>query len=293
MNRGTLMFSHNNRSIDYGKIALANACLIKKHMANNHVTLITDKGTVEWLYKTFDEKFVKSKIENIKVIKRRNTNNAKRYYDTSYSKKLEQFYNINRHEAYNLSPYDETLLIDADYLIGNNLLDQCWELDYDLQINNESRDILPGRVDKQFKRLDDRSIDFYWATAVFFRKTTENEIFFDVIKHVYRNWNYYSMLYDFNTPNFRNDHAFSIAVHIMNGMKNEKFVKPLAVPFLQHSIGADDLIECTNGNQFKILIEKTSQRGNYIACKIKDTNIHVMNKFALNRVAESIIEQNK
>ena len=39
----------------------------------------------------------------------------------TYSKKLEQFYNINRHEAYNLSPYDETLLIDADYLIGNNL----------------------------------------------------------------------------------------------------------------------------------------------------------------------------
>ena len=26
MSRGNLIFSHNNRSIDYGKIALANAC---------------------------------------------------------------------------------------------------------------------------------------------------------------------------------------------------------------------------------------------------------------------------
>ena len=293
MSRGNLIFSHNNRSIDYGKIALANACLIKKHMKNNHVTLITDTGTVDWLYKAFDKDFVNSKIENIEVIKRRNTNNTKRYYDTSYSKTLEQFYNINRHEAYNLSPYDETLLIDADYLIGNNNLDQCWELNYDLQINNESRDIMPGRIDKQFLRLDDRSIDFYWATAVFFRKTEENQLFFDTIKHVYRNWNYYSMLYDFVVPNFRNDHAFSIAVHIMNGMKNENFVKPLPVPFLQHSIGADDLIECTNGNHYKFLIEKPTQRGNYVACKIKDTNIHVLNKFALNRVAEGIIEQNK
>ena len=89
MRRGNLIFSHNNRSIDYGKIALANACLIKKHMKNNHVTLITDTGTVDWLYKTFDKDFVDSKIENIKVIKRRNTSNTKRYYDTSYSKTLE------------------------------------------------------------------------------------------------------------------------------------------------------------------------------------------------------------
>jgi hypothetical protein len=293
MTRGNLIFSHNNRSIDYGKIALANACLIKKYMTNNHVTLITDTGTVEWLYKTYDEDFVKSKIENIIVTKRRNINNTKRYYDTSYSKTVEKFYNINRFEAFNLSPYDETLLIDADYLIGNNNLDQCWELEYDLQINNESRDIMPSRIDKQFEKLDDRSIDFYWATAVFFRKTKENELFFDTIKHIYRNWNYYSMLYDFISPNFRNDHAFSIAVHIMNGMNRNNFVKPLPVPFLQHSIGADDVLECTNGNQFKILIEKPNQRGNYVICKIEDTNIHIMNKFALNRIAGSIIEQNK
>ena len=147
MSRGILFFAHNNRSIDYGEIALANSCLIKKHMKNNNITLVTDQGTVDWLYNKHSEEFVKSKIDNIVIIKRRNINNIKRYYDTSYSKKIEQFYNVNRHDAYDLSPYDETLLIDVDYLICNDLLDQCWELNYDLQINKESRSIpLQGRI---------------------------------------------------------------------------------------------------------------------------------------------------
>ena len=293
MSRGILFFAHNNRSIDYGEIALANSCLIKKHMKNNNITLVTDQGTVDWLYNKHSEEFVKSKIDNIVIIKRRNINNVKRYYDTSYSKKIEQFYNVNRHDAYDLSPYDETLLIDVDYLIGNDLLDQCWELDYDLQINKESRNLFSGKDETVFKRLDDRSIDFYWATAVFFRKTEQTKLFFDIIKDVKLQWPYYSMLYDFISPNFRNDHAFSIAVHIFNGMQNNNFVKPLAVPFLQHCNGTDDLIDCVDGNGFKLLLEKPNLKGEYLLCKVKDTNVHIMNKFSLNRTTNKIIDQNK
>ena len=54
MSRGILFYAHNNRHIDYGKIALANSCLIKKHMKNNSVTIVTDEGTDNWLYKAYD-----------------------------------------------------------------------------------------------------------------------------------------------------------------------------------------------------------------------------------------------
>ena len=182
MSRGILLFGHNNRTIDYGKIALANACLIKKHLKNNSVPLITDEGTVDWLEKSYSKDFIQSKIDNIKVVKRRMTKNSKRYHDTSYTKKVEQFYNLNRADAYELSPYDETLLIDVDYMIGNSVLDNCWELNYDLQINSDSRDIFASRKLNEFKRIADRSIDFYWATVVFFRKSEENKMFFDLVK---------------------------------------------------------------------------------------------------------------
>ena len=140
MSRGILLFAHNNRQIDYGKIALANSCLIKNNMKNNHITLITDTGTKEWLDKSYSNDMLSKYIDNIVVTKRRQLNNPKRFYDTRYTKVNETFYNINRDECYQLTPYDETLVIDVDYLICNNLLDQCWSLDYDLQINSESRD---------------------------------------------------------------------------------------------------------------------------------------------------------
>tara|TARA_A100001388_G_scaffold225825_1_gene176915 strand:+ start:1187 stop:2068 length:882 start_codon:yes stop_codon:yes gene_type:complete len=293
MSRGVLMTGHNNRTIDYGKIALANACLIKKHLKNNNVTLITDVGTIEWLEKNYSKDFIQSKIDNIQVVKRRMTRNSKRYHDTSYTKKVEQFYNINRADAYELSPYDETLLIDVDYLIGNNILDNCWDLKYDLQINSESRDIFANRKMNEFKRVADRSVDFYWATVVFFRKSEENKMFFDLIKNIQTRWPYYSMLYDFVEPNFRNDHAFSIAVHMFNGMQSNNLVSRLPLPYLEHCSSIDDMVDCTNGNHFKFLLEKPGRKGDYLLCKTENTNVHVMNKFALNRLSDKIIEQNK
>ncbi len=291
MSRGILFYAHNNRTIDYGKIALANSCLIKKHMKNNSVTIVTDEGTANWLYKAYDKDFVDSKIDNIMVERRRNTPNKKRYYDTRYSKQVETFYNINRHNSFNYSPYDETLILDVDYMICNNQFDMCWDLDYDIQINRHSKDIFSTRKFEEFSRIGEQSINFYWATAVFFRRTKEAEMLFDTVNHVQQNYQYYKLLYHFDAPTFRNDFAFSIAIHLLNGMANNNFVKPLPVPFLQHSHGFDDFID-VEGTKFKFLLEKPNNPGDYLVCQTQDTNIHVMNKFALNRLSDKIIKEN-
>jgi|TARA_X000000950_G_scaffold242306_1_gene296546 hypothetical protein len=290
MSRGILLFAHNNRQIDYGKIALANSCLIKNNMKNNHITLITDTGTKEWLDKSYSNDMLSKYIDNIVVTKRRQLNNPKRFYDTRYTKVNETFYNINRDECYQLTPYDETLVIDVDYLICNNLLDQCWSLDYDLQINSESRDLFSERSFDEFNYISDQGPKFYWATAFFFRKNKETELFFNLIKDIKINWNYYKLLYSINSQTYRNDFAFSIAVHMFNGMTNSKFVPNLPLPFLQHIHGIDDLIDVPDKNSLLFLLDKPNEPGKYLACKTKNTNVHVMNKFALNRLADKIIE---
>ena len=260
-------------------------------MKNNSVTIVTDEGTVNWLYKAYSKEFVDSKIDNIKVERRRNTPNKKRYHDTRYSKQVETFYNIDRHNSYHYSPYDETLLLDVDYMICNNQFDMCWDVNQDVQINKHSRDILSTRQYDEFTRLGEQSIDFYWATAVFFRKTEETEILFNLVNHVQQNYEYYKLLYHFNAPSFRNDFAFSIAIHLLNGMANNNFVSSLPVPFLQHSHGFDDCID-VEGTKFKFLLEKPNNPGDYLLCQTQDTNIHVMNKFALNRLSDKIIKEN-
>ncbi len=291
MSKGIVIFAHNNRQIDYGKIALANACTIKDSMSNNNITLITDDGTANWLYKEYNKEFVDSKFDQIKLIKRRRVLNQKRFYDTRYTKVIETFYNINRNEIYDLSPYDETLVIDADYFICNNVLDQCWKLKYDLQINSQSKDIFSGRKYDEFKRTSEDGIDFYWATVFFFRKTPETRLFFDIVRDVKINWDYYKLIYNIKSPVFRNDHAFSIAIHLFNGMGKNHMISRLPLPYLQHIHGIDELIDVPEKYKFKFLLDKPNEPGKYLACMTEKDNVHIMNKFSLNRLSGKIIER--
>ena len=49
-------------------------------------------------------------------------------------KQVIAFYNVDRCDAYNLS-YDETLLIDADYLILSDTLNSCWGHENEFMMN--------------------------------------------------------------------------------------------------------------------------------------------------------------
>ena len=49
-------------------------------------------------------------------------------------------------------------------------------------------------------------------------------MFFDLIKHIEENYIHYRNMYQFKTSVYRNDFAFSIAVHIMNGYQTGNFV---------------------------------------------------------------------
>ena len=45
--RGILMFAHNNEEIDYFRLAVANAKLIKKNLKINNITVVTDPHSLK------------------------------------------------------------------------------------------------------------------------------------------------------------------------------------------------------------------------------------------------------
>ena len=95
-----------------------------------------------------------------------------------------------------------------------------------------------------------------------------------------QNWQHYRNLYQIPNPVFRNDFAFSIAVHIMNGNKKGNFIKQLPGT-LYYITDRDLLIEETDG-VFKFLVEKKDSTG-YFPVKITGENVHIINKFSLGR----------
>jgi len=289
MSRGVLMFAHNNTEIDYFKIACANALMVKKNL-NVPVTLITDSGTADWGKSALGKDFVDSCFDNIIEVNRdwmfKNTRN---FSDTSYSTKSLQFYNCGHGAAYELSPYDETLLIDSDYLIMSSALSKCWDSKYDVMINHKIFSPLDAKPYTQ--NVDELSITLYWATVIYFRRSDLARHLFSLVEDIQLNYGYYRDLYCFSSSMFRNDTAFSIAIHMLNGFNSEEpIISELPIVGLLMSWDRDDIYCINDINDITLYTEKVKQSGTYILTRLKDTDVHIMNKWAISRHIDRIIE---
>jgi hypothetical protein len=275
--RGVVLFARNNGKLDYVKQAVFLAKRIKKYL-NLPTTVITDSGN--YLKEAFDINV----FDKIITIEYAETKNNRAFFDGSLFHKTAPFKNDMRDGVYNWSPYDETILMDTDFIICNDLLLKCFDSIHDLMLFKDSYDLSNFRDQSEFKHISDYTIDFYWATVVFFRKTTENEIFFNLVRHIKQEWNHYRRIYQVESSLFRNDFAFSIAVHMMNGFSTGSFAAPLPG---KHLYTTDrDILEKLEGDKLVFLIEKKDHLGEYTLIKTEKQNVHVMNKFSLERIID-------
>jgi hypothetical protein len=190
--RGVLLFAFNTERTDYVRIAEQAARLVH-HTLNLPVTLITET-TVESEH--FDTVIcVDNELKNYKVGETGSWRNGDRF------------------RAYELSPYDETLLVDTDYLMLDRSLLKLFDQDFDYRImswNNK-----PST--RWNLKMGMFGHDYQWATAILFRKTAKSKMLFDLVGRIQRNYLYYMKLYHMREGNFRNDYAFTIADHVLSG----------------------------------------------------------------------------
>lgn len=278
--KGALIFARNNAQIDYIKQAHYSAKRIKRYL-NIPTSIVTD--SVDYLKEKYADWLEVFDV----VIEVPFTNNSttKRYFDGSGVAKHLEFKNDMRTKAYELSPYDETILLDSDYVIANDLFKHCFEQDHDFLIYKDAHDLTGHRDAEEFKKISDTSVDFYWATVIYFRKTETNKVFFDLTKHIQENWDHYNSIFQVNRGLFRNDHVFSVAIHIMNGYQEGDFAHKL--PGKKYYTADRDILWELKDDNFLFLLEKEKFLGEYTPLRIKGSSIHVMNKFSLNRMIDN------
>lgn len=289
--KGVLMFAHNNKELDYIRMAIVNALLVQKNMGltRDQITIVTDTHSLAYAEDTLSV-LVHQACGNYIVVDvdtEFKHKNQRQFKDTSITIKKLPFYNVNRSDAYELSPYDETILIDVDYLILSNSLNQCWGHANELMMSYDYKDVMFERVHEELARIGDLGITMYWATVVYFRKTEYCETFFNFVKHVRGNREYYGNLYNWRGGLYRNDYSFSVAAHMISGFK-DKGVPQLPVQ-LYKTFDTDDIYEVMGLNDIVLYLEKVRSPGDFILTRWKDVDIHVMNKWALTRISESML----
>lgn len=291
MSKGALIFAHNNTEIDYVKIACINALMIQKNL-NIPVSLITDNSTYDWSISSLGRRFLDKCFDNI-IVKERdyvyNNKNIRLYRDTVFSTKPLPFYNCDHWMAYDLSPYEETLFIDADYFVLSDNLNHVWGSNQEILINYKYNAI--GSKDLfTIDHIDDLSIKTYWATCIYFKKTEFSEHVFVTVKHIFENYNYYRQVYQISRTLFRNDFAFSIAIHMMNGFVDHNLVKELPNPVIHKLLDAGDIHAVNGINDFTVLAYDNNE-SDYTLMRLKNLDLHVMNKWAIIRNSDQLIEE--
>jgi hypothetical protein len=162
MTQGVLLFAQNNSIVDYTKLAVYAATRVKEHL-NKPVCVVTNNKAQLLINDT------EHVVDCIVEIDEQSPY-TKYFYDGAETSVNLQWNNTSRSNAFLLSPYDETLVIDVDYIINSPTLQYCWLQPQDFLIYKQSFDIAQWRDQQEFDHISQYSIPFYWATAFWFRK---------------------------------------------------------------------------------------------------------------------------
>lgn len=245
--KGVLVFAFNSQRIRYTDIADQTSKLIKKN-TNLPVTIVTDLDAE--LKFDYDQIIrVDSKTGNVRFSK---------------DQQVYEWKNFDRYRAFDLSPYDETVLIDTDYLMLDNSLTKLFDQPFDYRLMYNMQTPLGLNTDE----MGPASLPMVWATVVLFRKTVRARIFFDLVGRIQRNYGYYRSLFAIRETNYRNDFAFSMANIILNG---HTLTPEQSIPWPMLTI--EDNIESIDIKN-KFLTVKYGNRADVISRQ----NLHVMDK---------------
>jgi hypothetical protein len=285
--RGYVMYAHNNSHIDYSALAICNALLIKKHLKENTVALITDENTANYMEHFYSGQLLRKAFDRIIMDTKPETSATRRFHDTRYTTFTDSYNNTNRPNVYELSPFDETVLIDSDYLMLDKTMDMVWGNREDFMCNRKTIDLDHKINNFGFNnRFNEMSISLYWATAIYFRKSEKSKLIFELMNFIKENYAYYQYLYQFNHSGyFRNDYALSIAIHMANNLMEYGTVSPLPVDHIRFSLEDDELHQFKDG---RCLITSEPMQGDFHLHSI-DSNLHMMNKRAILRNKDEII----
>tara|TARA_B100000795_G_scaffold267522_1_gene252522 strand:+ start:2004 stop:2909 length:906 start_codon:yes stop_codon:yes gene_type:complete len=283
MSKGIIIFAQNNEYVDYAQQACACAGYARKNLSLvDEICLVTNTETLESKKDLINEYF-----DNIIVTDAFQPENVRLFKDTIDNTEYASFKNMSRSEVYALSPYDETLVIDSDYFIMNNVLDQVWGSDNDVMINCKYRDV-SERHKEHIEYLDNFSIPMYWATVFYFKKSDFAENLFTLVSHIKHNYKYYYYLYNCSGNLYRNDFAFSMALHILNG--SVAFDVPsLPIEYLNNSFDLDDIFRINSHNDIIMYCADAERVTAHLLSRFTNTDLHVMNKKAIGRFIDDFL----
>ena len=238
LTQGVVIFAFNNEATDYIAMAAWSARNIRRHL-NLPVAVVTDDPAAA----------AEHKFEHI-IVTAPDTGGARHFAD--YGTNV-TWHNAGRINAYELSPFDETIVLDADYVVASNKL-----LDL-LAIPQQFvafRDAFEPSGMTNLDTFGAYNMPMWWATVMMFRRGNISQYIFDSMQMIRNNWQHYRDLYGIHQSNYRNDYALSIALGLVAGA--DQSVHQIFMPMM--NVMPEHGLTCVEQDHYEVTYTNTEGR---------------------------------
>jgi hypothetical protein len=249
---GVCIFAYNNDILDYHAMADICARNIKKYL-ELPVCVITDKN--------FESEFVDTQIIH--------------NYACEYNPRWgTNFKNRNKWEVWNLTPFENTILMDADYYVMNDNLQYSFGLPKHVNCLQTVKQIAPkyNKYNLKHHYIDyDNTYKTLWSTIIAFNKSDESTLFFKLWNYVQDNYEYFHGLLGLRGKTFRTDYVLTI----INILTHGELIG--ALPIKPYEMAPEDHVRKLSNDSMSI-VTIPNDADNFIQTKITNSDVHVQSK---------------
>jgi hypothetical protein len=246
MTTGALILAINNGATDYAAMARWNADNIQRHLGipTHIITNDQSPGT-----------------------------NSRHFTDLGHV----AWHNLSRANAYDLSPWDRTLLLDADYVVATDALGVLLEADQDFLAHDHAYDITGCNDFRGLNSFGEHEMPMWWATVMMFRRSDHVRLAFDTMKMVRDHWTHYRNLYKIRQATYRNDHALSIALLVCDG----HWLDHAAIPWGLATLTPEHTLTAYTQDRYRVDFVNTENQRRWLSIS---QDFHAMGKTQLEAV---------
>lgn len=250
MTTGALIFAVNNGATDYLTMAQWNAENIRRHLGIPTHIVTDDTAPC-----------------NI---------NSRHFADLGHV----IWHNHSRVDAYYLSPWDRTLLLDADYVVASDSLGVLLEADQDFLAHRDAYDITGCNDFQGLNYFGEHAMPQWWATVIIFRRSDRARFIFDTMRMVRDHWTHYRDLYKIRQATYRNDHAMSIALLVCDG----HWLDHAAIPWSLATLTPEHTLSLQDQDQYRVDFVNQANQRRWISVS---QDFHAMGKTQLEAIVAS------
>lgn len=264
--KGALIYAFNNDRIDYWRLAVWCADRVNRHLALP-VTIVTDSTSSQG----------RDCVHNTVTVPARS--GGTRIYDHKNDTKGHAWYNSNRFQSYELSPYQQTLVIDSDYVVCSDQLSGLFDSGLSVTAMKHVYDVTHRDQFRSYQIISaHRGLHHFWATVLYFDRSVIAQDFFRLMSMISDNYSHYCCIYDMPSRPFRNDFAASIALNTLYGHVPEAIPQ---IPWAMANVFSDVDIQQMSDDVFELMYDRGGQPRR---TRISSQDFHFMNKVALGKI---------